>query len=102
MIHYTCDRCKRKIDSEQELRYIVKLEIQASFDQTESDDVVNDDDHLIALQDILSELDEEDSELVGNDVYQQHRFDLCSKCYNVYSANPLGLDASVQLGFSEN
>jgi hypothetical protein len=33
MIHYTCDRCKREIDPEQELRYVVKLEIQAAMQE---------------------------------------------------------------------
>lgn len=102
MIHYTCDRCKNKIDSEQELRYVVNLEIQASFESVEAEELVDEKDHLLALQDILNELDEDDSDLVGDDVYQKHRFDLCKTCYQRYAKNPLGIDTSVQIGFSEN
>jgi hypothetical protein len=32
MIHYTCDLCKRAIDPQEDLRYVVKIEISAAFD----------------------------------------------------------------------
>ena len=32
MIHFTCDRCKREIDPDLELRYVVRLEVQAMME----------------------------------------------------------------------
>jgi len=32
MIRFTCDLCKREIDPEEDLRYVVKIEIYASLD----------------------------------------------------------------------
>ena len=37
MIHYTCDRCKRTINPENELRYVVRLEVYASLDPIEDE-----------------------------------------------------------------
>ena len=32
MIHFSCDRCQRTIDSEDELRYVVRIEVEAVMD----------------------------------------------------------------------
>ena len=32
MIHYSCDRCKRVLDSQQDLRYTLRIEIEAVMD----------------------------------------------------------------------
>ena len=72
MLHYTCDCCKRPIDPEQELRYVVRVEVYAALDpmQDESDD---EHDHLQEIQDILDRLDDVDDERISDDVYQQKR-----------------------------
>ena len=101
MLHYTCDCCKRPIDPEQELRYVVRVEVYAALDpmQDESDD---EHDHLQEIQDILDRLDDVDDERISEDVYQQKRYDLCSNCRNAYVKNPLGRVALHELGFSQN
>ena len=38
MIHYSCDKCKRDIDPQDELRYVVKMEINAVVEPDEADD----------------------------------------------------------------
>ena len=57
MIHYTCDCCKRSIDPERELRYVVRVEVYAAIDNVD-DDGDDERDHLQEIQDILERLDD--------------------------------------------
>jgi len=101
MIHYSCDRCKRSIESDEELRYSVSIEIQVALDlpdfETDSDL-----DHLGELNEILECLSESEREEISQSAYQRRRFDLCSDCHREYVKNPLAVDATAKLGFSEN
>lgn len=100
MIQYSCDLCKRPLDTQDDLRYVVKLEVYAAFDPLE----INEDecDSLQNLSDILDRLGDSTSEQVGDDVYQQMRFDLCPTCRKKFLKNPLGRAASEQFDFSKN
>ena len=93
MIHYSCDLCKRLIDAEDDLRYVVKIEVYAALDPVEVDTNGDDRDHLQEMQDILQRMEEEGSDEVGEDVYQQLRFDLCPECRKKFVKNPLGREA---------
>lgn len=99
MIHFTCDCCKRLIDLEHEIRYIVRMEVFAAAD---AGDVAMDDDrdYLQEIEDMLSH-DDAAGELDG-EVYQHARFDLCAECRERFINNPLGRIAAVELGFSNN
>lgn len=99
MIHYSCDRCRKTIDPDTDLRYVVRVEVQAAFDQCDVDD---DRDHLLEIQDILERVEDMDDEEIGEEIYQRRRFDLCSDCQKVYLNNPLGLETQMQVEFSEN
>lgn len=102
MIHYSCDRCKRILDPEQDLRYVVKIEIQAAMEPHETDEDEEDRDYLMEIQDILERVEDEDGINVGEDIYQKRRFDLCPECYRKFIKNPVGREASSKLGFSQN
>ena len=80
MIRYSCDLCKRDLDPEDDLRYVVKIEVYAAFDPTATSEDENDRDHLQEIQDILECLEDADDNQIGDDVYQQLRFDLCPEC----------------------
>ena len=101
MIHYTCDCCKRSIDPENEMRYVVRLEVYASLDPTE-EDLHDDRDHLQEIQDILERLDDAEDQQICDDVYHHRRFDLCSECRKRYVENPLARAATPHLDFSQN
>jgi len=101
MIHYTCDLCKREMGSDESLRYVVKMEIYAAFDPVVVDDE-SDRDHLEEVQDMLDRLDDADDPNIGEDVYQQLRFDLCPECRRKFGRNPLGRDLGKMLDFSAN
>ena len=102
MIHYSCDRCKRIINPEEDLRYVVKLEVEAAMEPLEVDEFDDDRDHLMEVQEILERLEDTDSELVSDDLYQRRRFDLCPECYRRFIKDPIGHDARAQFGFSQN
>lgn len=102
MIQYSCDRCKRHLDSDEDLRYVVRIEIEAKFDglDGEPDD---DRDHLLELHEVLERLEDTDEDnSVDEEVYRRKRFDLCAECYRKYLKNPLGRELSAPLGFSNN
>lgn len=99
MIQYYCDLCKRLLDPEDDLRYVVKLEVYAAFDPLEIDD---DQDNLQELNEILEGIDTARSEDVSDDVYQTMRFDLCPECRRKFLKNPLGRRPAELLDFSQN
>ena len=74
MIHFSCDRCKRPIDSENDLRYVVRLEVEAVMDPLHEDESQGDRDHLLEIDEILDRVDAADCPEIGDDVYQKRRF----------------------------
>lgn len=102
MIHYSCDRCKRELDASDDLRYVVTVEVQAAMDPLEADESDDDRDHLLEIQEIIERMEEEESELIGDDIYQKRRFDLCPECYRKFIQNPIGRETSSHLDFSPN
>jgi hypothetical protein len=102
MIRYSCDLCKREIDSQDDLRYVVKIEVYAAFDPGADAGDSDDCDHLEEIQDILERMEDSISDEVGDDVYQQLRFDLCPECRRKFVKNPLGRKTAKAVGFSTN
>jgi hypothetical protein len=103
MIHYSCDRCGRPIDPQEELRYVVRIEVEAVMEPLDGDVIDDDDrDHLMELHEILERADDAQNPLIGDGVYQRSRFDLCPACHRKFMQNPVGREASKQLDFSQN
>ena len=101
MIRYSCDLCKRPIDANEDVRYVVKIEVYAALDAS-LDDVDDDRDSLQDVQEMLQRMDEGDSEVTQDEVYQNLRFDLCPECRKKFLERPLGRDAAKQFDFSQN
>lgn len=102
MISYSCDLCKRPLDPQEDLRYVVKMEVYAAFDPVTVDEDEDDRDHLQEIQDILERLEDAEDDQIGDDVYQQLRFDLCPECRRKFIKNPLGRETAGILHFSQN
>jgi hypothetical protein len=102
MIRYACDLCRRELDAEQDLRYVVRVEVYAAMDAGYDDD--SDSDHLEEMHDLLEHMDNLDDVQIGEDVCQQLRFDLCPECRSRFMKNPLGRHAltAKPVGFSKN
>lgn len=101
MIHFTCDGCHRSLDPDHDPRYVVRVEVYTALDPTDKD-WDEDRDHLEELQEILERLDDVADEQIGEDVYKQVRFDLCSECRRKFLRNPLGRGLAPQMNFSQN
>ena len=102
MLRYRCDLCHRDLDPEEDLRYVVKMEVYAAFDPIANDDECDDRNHLQEIQDILEQLDDVDNDQIGVEVYRQLRFDLCPECHKKFVKNPLGREAVKLFNFSQN
>ena len=102
VIHYSCDRCKRIIDSHEELRYVVRMEVRAAIEMSESDEDHDDRDHLLEVHEILETVDDLDDDAVAEEVYQQLKFDLCPECYQRFIKSPIGAEHPVEFNFSQN
>ncbi len=102
MIHYSCDRCKRPIDTQSDLRYVVRLEVEAVMDPLHEHENQDDRDHLLEIDEILERVDAADCPEIGDEVYQRRRFDLCASCCRKFMQNPVGRDKKATLGFSQN
>ncbi|MDZ7618433.1 MAG: hypothetical protein U1E05_15620 [Patescibacteria group bacterium] len=103
MIRYACDLCGRELDPCEDLRYVVRMEVYAAFDPVVAEEEdPNDRDHLEEIQEILERLRDSDDPQIGDDVYQQMRFDLCPECRKRFVANPLARETAKVLDFSEN
>jgi hypothetical protein len=103
MIHFVCDVCKSPLDPDRDLRYVVRMEVYAALGDGPAD-IDNDRDHLAEIHDILERMDDLDSteQPLGEDVYQQLRFDLCSECRKKFLRDPLGRRLAGKLDFSKN
>ena len=104
MLHYSCDFCKRPIDSKAGSRHVVKIEVFPAIEDGQpcgcDGDVEGDADHLEEMQDLLERLDSDDASL--DDATQSMRFDLCDACRQRFVKNPLGVKSGKQLDFSQN
>lgn len=102
MIRYACDLCGRDLDPHNDLRYVVRMEVYAAFDPLPTDEDDDDRDHLQEVQDILERMEDSQSEQIGDDVYQQLRFDLCAECRKRFVKSPLGREVAKLCDFSPN
>ena len=102
MIRYSCDLCGRNLDAHNDLRYVVRMEVYAAFDPVASDGEEDDRDHLQEVQDILERMEATESDQIGEDVYQQLRFDLCPECRRKFLKSPLGREVAKLCKFSNN
>lgn len=116
MIHYTCDRCKRAINPETETRYVVEIDVRMVSRAEPREDQIEDLDQLAELHDQLQrelnaelgmaldgQLDELDEVVCCGELEDgPEQYDLCQQCHEVFINNPLGREAAVGYGFSNN
>lgn len=102
MLHYSCDLCKRPLDPEDDLRYVVKIEVYAALDPNDTEAMDSDRDNLHELHEILERMDDTSHADVSEEVYQQQRYDLCPECRKKFLKNPLGRKTTGKFDFSKN
>lgn len=99
MVHYTCDMCGKPLLVEEDIRYVVKIEIYTACDAMDMDEDID--------EEMMEDEDEEDNmadagEMPENGEYKAFRFDLCTKCHKKYLQDPLFLKSWHRIRFSEN
>ena len=88
MITYTCDGCG-KILKQNALRYTVKIDIRAAYDNLEVGllDLVRN--HRQEMLELIERLKDKDPEEIEETVYKSLRLDLCPACQRAFIRNPL-------------
>ena len=97
MIHYTCDRCRRVINTEDELRFEVNIVTEIKLENGLPDDTARE--QLETINDLLGHVVDAAND---DEIFQTQRYDLCASCYKEYAGNPLGSEPQLQVEFSEN
>lgn len=92
MIEYRCDRCQRLIEQSTELRYIVRIEVQAALEPLARHVADEERDYL---HEISEQLDGVSSAAERprpvDDCFEQSRYDLCGECFQAFRTQPLGV-----------
>ena len=99
MIHYSCDRCNKTINVSEEIRYVVRIEVQLAMGNRENEQL--DEASLEELEKMLEEIEAPREPLNEAESESEKTFDLCSGCYSEYINNPLAIE-TVGIGFSQN
>ncbi len=107
MLHYSCDVCKCPIDTQAEVRHVVKVEVFSAVDDESCNTLGvpgrnEDSDHLEEMQDFLERLDDQECLSLLDDGTVSMRFDLCDACRQRFLRNPLGIKTPKNLNFSQN
>ncbi len=89
-IHYACDRCGRRFESNASDRYVVRVEVFAAAEPLEISPQDLARDHRAEIQRLAHALDRMNPDDVEDQIYRSFRFDLCRDCHRLYLSDPLG------------
>jgi len=96
MIHYSCDRCNKGINAREEIRYVIRIEVQLAVGDRENATLDE-----ASLEELEQMLDEIELPAEQAEISNEKTFDLCSNCYAEYIDNPLAIEA-IGINFSQN
>jgi len=102
MIHFTCDMCGKSLLTDEDVRYVVKVEVYAAYDPLEVTEDELDDDHLGEMSEIIEQMEGMDPEELEDQVYKSFRFDLCPTCHQRYLRDPLFRYRNLRRDFLNN
>ncbi|HOL19095.1 MAG TPA: hypothetical protein PLT82_03035 [Candidatus Hydrogenedens sp.] len=88
MKYYKCDGCG-KILKQDELRYRIKIEGMAIYEQNEIHlaDLIRD--HQDEISDLIKKMENMSPDELEEQIYKNFEFDLCPACYKIYIRNPI-------------
>ena len=98
MMRHECDRCRREIETENEVWYAVRIDALPQVSELASDD---DRDHLMEVVEQLDGIEAVEGGLVTDYAPLEATYDLCAECYEKYRKSPLGAEPATA-GFSRN
>lgn len=85
----TCDRCGKNLLIDEEIRYLVRIEVVCAYDPMEitEDDLAAD--RTEEIRRLLGKMSGLTEQQVMDSVYRKYQFDLCPPCQAVYLKDPL-------------
>jgi hypothetical protein len=88
MIRMQCDGCGKQL-GKGELRYSVKIDVRAAYDQMEIGLADLFRDHREELRALVDQIKDEDPQRLEETVYKLFQLDLCPPCQRAYIRDPL-------------
>lgn len=85
----SCDRCGKALLIDEEVRYLVRIEVKAAYDPLE---LVREDlerDLRAEMEALVERMQGMSREEAENQIYREFRFDLCPPCQREYVRRPL-------------
>jgi len=79
-IIYACDICGRRMQENDDDRYIFKIEIYAAAPTLELTKKDLEKDHAAEIQRLVEQLSKQDPDQVESAVYRKFHYDLCRTC----------------------
>ena len=89
MMRLTCDLCDRILLLEEDVRYIVNIEVYAAYDPMELTDADLQRDHKAELRQLVERMKDMDPEKAQDSVYRKFTFHLCPRCQREFLKDPL-------------
>ena len=89
----TCDGCGAGLLIDQDIRYIVKIEVYAAYDPLEISREEVSRDHRDDMARLIEKMRGMDPVELEHQVYRSFRFDLCPRCQREYLRDPLPFPA---------
>ena len=89
MIKLSCDLCGRTLLLDEDVRYLVNIEVFAAYDPLELTEEDMKRDYRKELRELVERMKDMDPEQAQDGVYRRFRFDLCPKCQREYLKDPL-------------
>ena len=102
MIHFTCDMCGKPLLTDEDVRYVVKIEVYAAYDPMEVTEDELDEDHLGEMSELIEHMEDMDPEELEDQVYRNFRYDLCPTCHRRYLRDPLFRQRYLRLDYHDN
>ena len=100
MIKYVCDMCGKPLLEDEEIRYVVRIDVYAAYDSSDAPDEYDGQDAMEEMLDAAA--DPEGSPAEDDDSYITFRFDLCPECQKQYLQDPLLKQKTRRIRFSDN
>ena len=82
MNKYFCDSCGKEVPAEEQ-RYVLRVELYAAPEVVISKEEI-DKDHKAEMAKIYEKMKTMDNRKLTEQVYTQHKFDLCPNCRNIF------------------
>src|ERR1700682_4479325 len=100
MLLITCDLCGKQVSTEENPRYVVKIEVFAAHDPAEITEADLDEDHMEAVSQLLHDMEEGVADpALAEPAFQHFRYDLCPECRGKFARNPLGKESAQKFHF---